>query len=92
MVKQLEIEHMKAAKKVRGCSRTTSNTVLRAELGMYPLETDRNARKLNGQYIKVRNMPKKRVPVIVDRAVCERVTTGRAGKRWDSVVEKGGRI
>ena len=37
---------------------------------------------------KVRNMPKKRLPAIADRAVWEKVTKGRAGKRWDSVVEK----
>ena len=33
-------------------------------------------------------MPKKRVPAIADRAVWEKVTQGRAGIRWDSVVEK----
>ena len=33
-------------------------------------------------------MPKKRLPAIVDRAVWEKVTRGRAGIRWDSVVEK----
>ena len=37
---------------------------------------------------KVRNMPKKRLPAIADRAVWEKVTKGRAGIRWDSVVEK----
>ena len=36
----------------------------------------------------VRNMPKKRLPAIADRAVREKVTKGRAGIRWDSVVEK----
>ena len=34
-------------------------------------------------------MPKKRLPAIADRAVWEKVTNGRAGTRWDSVVEKG---
>ena len=34
------------------------------------------------------NMPKKRLPAIVDRAVWEKVTKGRVGIRWDSVVEK----
>ena len=29
-----------------------------------------------------------RLPAIVDRAVWEKVTKGRAGIRWDSVVEK----
>ena len=38
LVKQLETAQMTAAKKVLGCSSSTSNTALRAELGMYPLE------------------------------------------------------
>ena len=87
MVKQLETVQLTAAKKVLGCSRTTSNIVSKAELGMYPLETNRDVRKLKWQY-KVRNMPKKRLSVIADRAVWEKVTKGRAGIRWDSVVEK----
>ena len=33
-------------------------------------------------------MPKKRLPAIADRAVWEKITKGRAGIRWDSVVEK----
>ena len=33
-------------------------------------------------------MPKKRLPATVDRAVWENVAKGRAGIRWDSVVEK----
>ena len=33
-------------------------------------------------------MPDKRLPAIADRAVWEKVTKGRAGTRWDSVVEK----
>ena len=28
------------------------------------------------------------MPDIVDRAVCEKLTKGRAGTRWDKVVEK----
>ena len=87
LVKQLETVQMTAAKKVLGCSSTTSNTVLRAELGMYPLKTNRDVRKLKWQY-KVRNMPKHRLPAIADRAVWEKVTKGRAGVRWNSVVEK----
>ena len=87
LVKQLETVQMKGAKKVLGCSSTTSNTVLRAELGMYPLKTIRDVRKLKWQY-KVKNMPNKRLPAIVDKAVWEKVTKGRAGIRWDSVVEK----
>ena len=33
-------------------------------------------------------MPEKRLPAIVDRAVWEKITKGRAGIRWDNVVEK----
>ena len=33
-------------------------------------------------------MPKKRLSAIGDIAVWEKVTKGRAGIRWDSVVEK----
>ena len=45
-------------------------------------------RKLKWQY-KIRNMPKERLPaIIVDRAVWEKVSKGRARIRWDSVVEK----
>ena len=54
---------------------------------MYPLETNRNLRKLKWQY-KVKNTPKKLLPAIADRAVWEKVSKGRAGIRWDSVVEK----
>ena len=38
-VKQLEIVQKTAVKKVLGCSSTTRNTVLRAELGMHPFKT-----------------------------------------------------
>ena len=58
---------------------------------MYPLETNRYTRKLKWQY-KVKNMPEKKLPAIFDRAVSEKITKGRAGIRWDSVVEKYGRI
>ena len=44
--KLLETVNMTAAKKMLGCSSTTSNTVLREELGMHPLETCRDVRKL----------------------------------------------
>ena len=71
-----------------GCLSTSSNTVLRAEMGMYPLKTTRDVRQqLEWQY-KVRNMPKKRLPPIADRAAWEKVTKGRAGIRWNSVVDK----
>ena len=61
--------------------------MLRPELGMYQLETNRDVRKLKWQY-KVKNVPEKRLPAIVDRAVWEKITRRRAGVRWDNVVEK----
>ena len=78
---------MATAKRILGCSTTTSITVSRAELGIYPLEINGDAKKLRWQY-KVRNMPEKRLPATADRAICEKITRGRAGIRWDSVVEK----
>ena len=33
-------------------------------------------------------MPKMRLPAMVDRTVWEKITKGRAGRRWDNVVEK----
>ena len=42
LAKQLETVQMTAAKKVLGCSSTTSNTIVRAELGMYSLKTNRD--------------------------------------------------
>ena len=88
-VKKLETVQVTAAKnkKILGCSSTTSNTVVRAELGMYPIKTKRDVRKLKWQ-CKVRNIPGKRLPAIADRAVWEKVTPGRAGIRWDDVVER----
>ena len=78
---------MTAAEEILGHSSTMTNAVLRAELGMYPLKTNGDARKLKSHY-KVNNMPEKRLPVIVGRAVCEKITKGRAGIRWNNVVEK----
>ena len=79
-VKQLDTVQMTAAKNILGCSSTTINTVLRAALGMYPLKTNRDARKLKWQY-KVKNMPEKRLPAIFDNALWEKITKGRAGTR-----------
>ena len=39
---------------------------------MYPIQTKRDVRKLKWQY-KVKNMPEKRLPVIVDNAVWEKI-------------------
>ena len=87
--KQPETVQMTAAKNIPGCSSTTSNTVSRAELGMYPLKTYRDERTLNGN--KVKNMPEKRLPVVSDRAVWEKITRGR---EQDGITEsrKYGRI
>ena len=54
---------------------------------MHPRKTNRDVRKLKWQH-KARNMPKKGMPAIADGAVWEKITKGRAGIRWDSVVEK----
>ena len=54
---------------------------------MCPFKTNRDVRKLKWKY-EVRNMPKKRLTAIADRTVWEKVRKGRAGRRWDSVVEK----
>ena len=86
-VEQVETVQMTAAKKVPGCSSTTSNAVLRAELGIYPHKTIRDVKKLKLQY-KLRNMPTKRGSQTYLIRLYGRVTKGRAGNRWDSVVEK----
>ena len=39
-------------------------------------------------WYNVRNMKKKGLPAITDKAVREKATNGPAGIRWDSVVEK----
>ena len=81
IVKRLETEQVTAAKIIPRGSSTTSNTVLRAELEMYPLETNRDTRKLKWLY-KVRRMPKKRFPAIVDRAEgSKRASWNRVGYR-----------
>ena len=67
---------MTAAEKILGCSSTASNTVIRAELGMHPLETNRDRIESKWQY-KVRDAPEKRLPAIADRAVREKTTKGR---------------
>ena len=86
-VKQLETAQVTAGKKIVGCSSTTGNTVSRAELGMSPLKTNEDVRELKWQH-NVKNMPEKRLPAIVNRAVLENITKGRSGIRWDNVIEK----
>ena len=46
-VQQLETAvQITVARMILGCSSTTSNTVLRADIGVYPLKTNRGVRKL----------------------------------------------
>ena len=75
-----------SGEKILGCSKTTSNTALRSELGMYALKTNRDMRKLRWQH-SVRNMQRKRLPAIVDRAVWKKVSKGQP-VRWDNEVER----
>ena len=75
---------MTAANKVLGCSSTTSDTVIRAELQECThLKQIRYTGKLKWQY-RVNNVPEKRLPAIGDRAVWENITQGRAGIRWET--------
>ena len=53
---------------------------------MYPLNNQR--REKVDRAIESKEDAKKRLPAIADRAIWEKVTKGRAGTRWDSVVEK----
>ena len=47
LAEKLETVQMAVAKKILGCSKTTSSTALRAELGMmYSLKSNRDMRKL----------------------------------------------
>ena len=50
VVQELEAAQMKAAKIILGCSKRTSNAVVRAELGIQSLKSERDARKLTWQY------------------------------------------
>ena len=54
---------------------------------MHPPKTNGDVRKLIWQH-KVKSTPKKRVPAIANSAVREKVTSGRAGIRWDNVVRR----
>ena len=56
---------------------------------MYPFKRNRDIVKLKRQYLyKASNMPKKRLPTIVDKAVREKVTKERNSTRWGSAVER----
>ena len=73
--KQLETVQMTAAKNIQGYSSTTSNTVLIAELGRYPLKQIRDVRQLKGQY-EVRKMSAKRLPAVAETALRDKRTKG----------------
>ena len=75
LAEKLETAQMAEAKKILGCSKTTSTTALRAELGMYALKTNRDTRKLRWQH-GVKTMQSKRLSAVVDRAVWKKVTKG----------------
>lgn len=75
-----------SSKKILGCASTTSNTVLRAVLGMCPLKSV-DVRKLKWQY-ELWSMPKMRLPAIANSAVLEKETKGRAGARRDNVIDE----
>ena len=64
----------------------TEGTVIITELGMFHFERikTRGSRKDN---LKVRGMPRKRLPAIAKRAIWEKVTKGRTGKKWSNVVD-----
>ena len=66
---------MTAAKKITkvGCSSTTSNTVLRGQLGTYPIAMSRSVRRVKQQKIKEGARQKKRAPAIADSAVREKL-------------------
>ena len=55
-------------------------------MGIYALKTNRDMRKMRWQH-SVRNMQSKRLPAIVDRAVCKKVKKGQP-VRWDKEVKK----
>ena len=73
---------MAAAEKTLECSKSTSNTALRADLGMFLLEI--NVRDLRWQ-LSVKNTQRKRLPEIIESAVWKKTTAGQAGTRWDTV-------
>ena len=77
LVKKLETVPMTAAKRILGCSKTASNTALRAELGIYSLKTNRDLEETE----------MKRLPAIVDRFAWKKRAKGKAIIRWDKVVE-----
>lgn len=75
---------MTASKKILGRSKTTSNTALRAELGLYPLQTETNRFLWS---CSVRNTESKIMPAIVIRAGWKKMTKRQADLRSDNVVQ-----
>ena len=79
---------MTAAKNILRCSSTTTSTVLSAEEPkLYPHKRARDVR-LSKWKFQTRNMPKTRLPAMVDRAAWKEVTNKRAVRRWDRVFGK----
>lgn len=79
LVRELDTEPMTAATKIFGSSRETSDTVLRAEPQMYPLETKKEGMRKSKWQRNARNVPMKRLLSRVCRAAWNRgVTEGGA--------------
>ena len=85
-VKQLETVQTTAANRIPRCQSTTTNTVLKAELGTYPLKTKQRHEKVGKWQYKVTCQKRGCQPHLVGgRAVWEKVAKGRAGIRirWE---------
>ena len=76
VVKELEAAQMKAAKIILGCSKRTSNATVRAELGIRPLKSGRDERKLTLQY-RMCGMGEERLPRIAWEAKSANKKRGR---------------
>ena len=76
-------------KKIPRCSSATRNTRYssKSRTGNVNIHARQDARNLKRQHT-ARNMLKKRLPAVADRAVRGKATKGGAGITWDSVVEK----
>lgn len=86
-LKKLKPVPMAAAWVILGCWKTTTNTTLRAELGMHPLETNRDASKRGWEY-SVKKVQRTRLPAMVDCAMSKEVAKGQAGIWWNRQDEK----
>ncbi|CAB1111402.1 unnamed protein product [Ectocarpus sp. CCAP 1310/34] len=86
VVKEVEAVQMKTAKNILGCFRRTSNSAVRAELGIQSLRSGRDARKLTWQY-RMCGMGEERLPRIVWEAKWANKKRGRQPTEWVKVVE-----